>query len=1412
MSDPRLFFLYLHQSARGLNKTDVHVISAYRRILKHARETSQSKPRRVDTSSLSMADASSILMAIPESHRSHPEPFLHGQKQFSVVSFAGSLLEDSPTSKIHSLPCLSASPPQTPTVVGGAGRAQEWDEDSGTLVADAYNIRRLLRLGLTHWCKLIRINDCILDALYVAEKEGEMKQGLSVLLAWVVFCQVQRSQRDKCTLIQRLNRKRSFKSYIRTWRRLYRGSRGIQPLLDRKSSRVQSKSLEAWKSVVRQYQRPGRLLSEKRCRAVKRTVFPLWMEARTRRYLDQVHSENKLETFKVRRAFSTLRDHAKTRLKLRRYLRDRNEHIQSELVREWMDYTLREMHKRQKILHNKSALYLLWKLMVSLPVRPQVHVRVYQRTQENLLHSVCAIALRTWRQLTMDRKTEKFDEMSRKKREIILSWMQWSLSMKRIRVSESKLTTWSSSQGVLNRLKSKFSIWNERKNRRHFLRSRLANLQERNVVGILFHSLHAWSDASSRERSFRRTAQRIGRECKREIFGIWIAKYRENISSKISIQISDLFRKKQLGKVLLGCFGIALGRRRWIEESDRRASELRMRLQFDRWKKEWILRHKTKKIEQFFANKSISICFNEWRVLHGVVLKESLNALDRADRLKEVIFKSFTLNVIAARKSRMDRVLCQEFLKRCGFFRFKRFVKNRKCIAEFRNRHVIMSLLKRWVQVMIASHSVTKLDHILQQSIQHDVFNQMRKFCDLQSRFDDAKISEINRILVRSHVREWRLVALGHRLQRMRQQRCLLTSVASDRQLKKKVLKYLVSEYAFRGKIMSLCHRQNQRLVSRVFDARNSGWRLQMTSSRVGEAVKIQRRNNWFKEWLEIAICLRSSKDRCNECYSVFNRWKTRNILLEMNFLARNRKEIKWDLFGRWRAYSGASFRLRNRFLRLAPDVMRKQVKAAMTAWIGKVLHREGLRDRVSNFASNHSRRLIVSSLIGLAENVTIGRNFSAIRDRHSSLILTRSLDRWVHATVYQMSLREVMARVERAVANLMSFSALERLRNLNRVGKFRERKSAEIDEISIQKRRILKEAVLLGWSATAYKIRSSRDKIKRMIGRRFLINLKKFSSEKKSVRTIAEIADDFAVTVEANRMADVMASIVDEWRIVSRSERSLRLRQSEVMQFQEDRLVGEYMENWKSALEYKLYEEDLRVNEELLTQRVEHRMLSNVITFMIILFKESRGLDRFAEEIRTGRLKKMGINGFRSNLDLGEKFKLLSGHWARVTGRNVFTEWFKEVYLAIKERLVWKRNASERTLAVLRWNRDRRIRCVQADIRGGWVVEQGRRRKKLTDVERIARIVLHEWKFVASQSGLTKRYLPAFEPDDSLSTTCCSALPYHHQRRGTKNNQASPLDTPATQAASINSQTSTPTIFSYRELRPRARTEMQRV
>jgi hypothetical protein len=427
-------------------------------------------------------------------------------------------------------------------------------------------------------------------------------------------------------------------------------------------------------------------------------------------------------------------------------------------------------------------------------------------------------------------------------------------------------------------------------------------------------------------------------------------------------------------------------------------------------------------------------------------------------------------------------------------------------------------------------------------------------------------------------------------------------------------------------------------------------------------------------------------------------------------------------------------------------------------------------------------------------------KRIRALEESHCRRLLLGLVDRWVHATVLAISLREVFDRILVIGDKLKKWRGLDRWKNANRIYEFRQRRIARIDSVSAARRTVLREAVVLAWSAAAHKVRLNREASEKLKKRRAISQLTAFARAKRKNRAMTAHAEEFAVRWTSERLVGLIDRIVAEWRCVTANEQRLADTHEAVRAARMHNTKLEFLERWREAIEIKLYDEDLEANGNALAARVDERVLSDVFTFMVIMFREAQGLLRFAREYSENRLRAKVLMSLVVELQRQRKRKQLETAVAMSLKNRSFHELFKEAFFAIKERLVLKEKWARLVFTQLRAYSDARRHQLQAMVIARWK-KHSQVKRDAGDLKRKAQ-VFSTWQVLVKETRLAKLYMPAFESDSIPSARSQS---YHQQRRkkyDVDTPPETPIATPVTQAVSVNS---TPIMFSYRDMRPKS-------
>ena len=1244
------------------------------------------------------------------------------------------------------------------------GRIAEWDADSASLVADAYNIRRLLRQGIIRWRVYMRTQDRILDALYIAEKEAEMKLQLAVMLSWLVACEARRGHRRSSDVTQWRCSVRSQRCHFLSWIRQRRIQASLRAAAEVRLTNCKDKFLLVWAIVVQRYSRPSHALSKRHTHGVIHRAWTEWKRRRTGRYLDSIQNSNQLERSQLSRFFTKLKSLRHSSVRARKVGLWALGRVKEGVIREWRKMSVSNEKNRIALQKNHAALYLLYKL--SFLTRPAIHVPTQRRMIEPIQQSVLHQALRNWRSFTSDAKKNRLESDQALRAAVLTQWRQRARKSAKLSLASNGILAWAATAGVRQKMGSNFNLWRQRFLRRSILRTQISRWSEKSAVGLVVKTLCGWQEVAVREHRWKRTGKRVSHSCAGKWFRLWRSKFRGQQEEKVREELADVFVRKQSGSLLLGCWQVAIERRRWIVALERKGDFLAMKILFSRWARLLDRRR----------------CVREQQRME-------------THHMQCVVLTVLRVNVERARKSRMDSVIGTELLKRNGWRRFVGFFKQKKRVNNLHSQALLRAGMKAWVEYMAYSHAVARLESI------HAKLEKERAFLTL-FQFSLAKADRDNEIFcqlivarMKDVVHAWRLLPfatrLAHQVAAKRESRIASRAILAE------TWTTLREEFVQRQRIKRFAGSRDIKLAQLVFDPRRSGWLLTVKARRFAAVTRRSRVAESFLNWVTHVVTARERRERFTSAVVCMHTRNQRLVLLDWFWVVRNRRSNMAAAIAAWRTQVGRKMQTIRNIVVFQNRLIELQKVAVFETWQRRMWRRRLLVGRVSEFAVANEQRLAATTMLAFISVIDERKRVDVLKAANMRHILARSVDRWIHATVLTISLREVFARILTIGDQLRRFRGFERWKNANKIFEFRQRRLLTIDSASTAKQEMMREAVVLAWSAVAHNMRLRNRKILEFKKRNFMKQLRIFSNNRKRNRDLGIVADEFAVSAGTARLVCLVEGIVGGWRSVAANERRLAETGLAVELAREDNERICFFDFWKEAIERKVYDEDLEGNEAVLTQRVQERVVADVFTYLVIVHREAQGLAQFGSDYSASRLRMKVLVAFMCQLSISRRALQVKANAEKRLKMSIFNAIFSEAFFAIKERLVLKHKSARLVFTQLKAYAVVRQRQLQATMIGRW--RRQSQQKIDSDKLRIKGKYFASWQAFVMETRLAKQHVM---PD--------SARSYHQQRRkkfDTESPPQTPIATPVTQAVSVHS---TPTMFSYRDMRPKSRDEQR--
>ena len=1292
-------------------------------------------------------------------------------------------------------------------------RASEWVDDSNALLADAYNVRRLLRTCLQMWRRYLSFNDRIQDALFVAENEGEVKLALSVLVAWLVYCERQASERRKARLLECMHKDRVRLVMLHQIVLRIR----IKTLCETRASRyrryVSHRVIFGWKSVSVPFLKLRRIMESRVSHARLGISWRAWKEARTKRYLDTIHRQSQLEAHKLKNALAAFRRflYGEQVLKASKALWSRKSKAQ--VIAGWHLWSVRERLTTRKILANKIATYIAFKVAVGTQAeRTAKHVK----TEPSILKALIYQIFIRWRSSSAQVQIKRIEKRRRQRLDILHAWAGLAKRTKNLTIASTTYLSVFRPLRSVRRLRSAFTLWEERCRIRVEFRNQLVEYTERSVTQIFKRVILAWGSVAADELCLRRKARQIELYVCHKFMHIWRAEARRATSSRVLAEIGEVANRKRLGILLISGFRDIMAFRKHLESLDLQGEWYSRKILINRWKMAFMVFVKEKQnvahLNVFQNFETRRTHFRSWRIN----LRVSRMVALRKAQTTACVFQALFEHRDNRRRKRLDAALILECQKKVFLKRFQRFVFWGHRIDEVEQRQLRSEFFKRWVAFMMVSHTINELEKFILRHQKKFVFSIFFKHSASKSEAEAKAVATIVHGRISSVINEWRLLTLFSHLVRVREERDLIqipdmrtpsplptpSSVSrAEEQLKQKTFSSMVFLFRRIEGMRDLVERRNAQLVVEVVFSRTSPWMILVKESKIRRLCKRKSLKDIFAGWTT-ALCNEMDREMELESrISVMDCKSKKCIVMNWLLFICNRRRFTDSVFCAWSAHVDKSHHLRNKLLALFPRVVAYRKYFAFATWQERVLNREILRNRVIDYSANYERRLAVRAMIGFLRAMQERRCRALIQASYRKNNLSHFLVRWINAAVLSISLREVFDRIDQVVQRMMTGQAMARLKTWSRFEKFVQQSQAKLQELESAKQRVFMSEVLDRWRAGTADAREIKRKFNLMKKKRVIKNLILNCYQQSEIRRLEDTASEFAIQRETARITELVDASMIGWRIWVDKEMLHRQKSALVSGSLDRKRVVQAWNNWIYSMEISAYLEDLERTESILLDRVNVRVKGIFFTYLVVRFRESQGMKKFSLQHYDGKLKSKAFRSFvyyTALTQLGRELRQTADHRKVET---VFNQMFTEVYLQFKERMYWKRKASESVFTNLRrvvaGNRRRALSRVFRSWRQRAARQKGAKQNKIKST------IISAWRVLATEGKLAN----AFLHENARPTQVMS---YHDQRRkkvDISTPPPTPLVTPVPAASVVPSSSASPdsstsTQFSYKSMR----------
>jgi hypothetical protein len=643
--------------------------------------------------------------------------------------------------------------------------------------------------------------------------------------------------------------------------------------------------------------------------------------------------------------------------------------------------------------------------------------------------------------------------------------------------------------------------------------------------------------------------------------------------------------------------------------------------------------------------------------------------------------------------------------------------------------------------------------------IRKSLLDKLRFNATQQRAEEETKLSLMLHARATSIFNEWRVHGLFLKFEKNRANR----SLASPSDREKHALKHMAFsvwkdelESVFRVKLFVL--QRERSILKSVLAARSSPWRQSVLESKLARKVDECNAAACLAVWM---FALEEKQRTACELLEKFESAQIKKIkllFLHWKFFVSNRARSKWAILVEWRSFTHSCRRQLAGLVWFIPELEKKRSRSILSLWSARAHQRQKLRHKVGLFSASNEHRLLMASFLGLFAHTETMRKIHYCVEKREKTICAKGIDRWVNATVFAMSLQEVFARVERIRDKVRCDFAFRSLESHGKIEIYLEKKRRGADLLNFGKNNAIISSCMHAWSNAAKKQVCVKVKTAGFFKKRFFAQIKHFSAYQRKQCA----ADEWALVNESARMTLLIEHILIEWRSFTDYSLEIKMKFSALHALASESRLGFFFSEWRYAVELAMYEWDLEANQQELGRRISEKTKSNIFTFLLILFRESQGLQKFSSEYSHSLLVKKVLLGWTRELDLQRRVQRLESDLKIRRVKGAFKTLFKEVYLSFKERLFRKNQLCREIFSKLRLGVRVRRKKLLVKSMSRWKAEKANH--ELDACMHLKSVVFASWRVISNETKLLKIYLP--QTAASTPTVVPSAVGSYKQFR----------------------------------------------
>ena len=1119
-----------------------------------------------------------------------------------------------------------ASPITTPPlrrVSAEEGRLDEWIVDSGALVADAFTVRRLIRLHFEMWRRYMNRIEAIGDALFTAQQESDTKMQVRVFLGLTKVVQWVRREESNAHLTSRMTvrnlKKASFKNFLSLFHRVVR-LRNLER--EKRVSNLQ-RAVQGWHRVAVPFRGLKLVLEKKRALAQKSTSFAAFVRARISGHLDFIQQLRRMEQFRVRRVLRQLKTNVLFRERGRAALEISNSRKKKKCMHAFFLAVRghREEFNRLFPPSNRLGPYLLYKLAGEVRC---VHASHAAGASVRVACSLVLAALLKWRVLARSERVSRGVKNGEVRAAVWTCWRGRVAQSRSMRLGEAIFRE----EKKIQIQTSSFRAWKMRWTDRLRLRKGLDRFVAKQESTLLAFIGRKWSEVSRSQRRLLCARQIVERGHQVRLLG-------QLRLGRVRGEMSVLHARRSAGFLLLRFWKSAVAESRIARRLERKGALFWRNLVLGRWRSVLVARRETRRF--LWHSKAARDCalvaavFRFWSRRVRVATATRSAETRKIDSLKRIAFATLAAQRTARKRKALAEVLGSTVLQKSAFRSIRRFCQARQFVRDSARRSVARRLWVDWRRIVALATVFHFLEKIRHRFLLDESMVCMHASARSQRSVEIAKTEWVVVRRVGGILREWRLLGQFVRFVRLRAQRnepgC---SMVVGREILRKWR--LTAKVAEIGRVRGEMERG--RVLRCVLFERKSRWVVETRAARIRRQRYTHLLVRGLQVWRDVYF---SSLETELELLGLSQQLALRvrrRLFLDWKFAVRNKRMMVGQILFAWHSICAESLQVRHAFVALFSTRVSRMLSAGFLRWQTRLTQRSQLKSGLFALSAHYAHRLVLGVLVGLARHADERKRARTISKKFNPKRIL--LDRWIRGTVTLIALREVGIRVKRVCEKFAQRCAVSALRNHARIVKFVAARARQTTLVAARVDEGIARDCLLGWRRVVGEKAELSSKLFLVWKHRFFSNLTAFAVSKIRARQLEIAAAELLVARQAQRLTNLIDTCVAGWRRLVEYEAELEAKREILQKIYHTQLLAAGLGLWRTLRDVGVYRREVLGVEAELVVVFEFRVKTRCFNKWILAFLEHAKLDKAATEaaidFATDRLLRKAMLRFVQN------------------------------------------------------------------------------------------------------------------------------------------------------------------------------------